>query len=315
MSKTKNQIVLEKFQKIHGNKFDYSKVEYITAKTKVIIICEEHGDFLVTPNNHLSGHGCPKCAGRGFSEKEMFDTFVDQSNEIHQYKYDYSQVDFSKKKLAIICPDHSIFFQTKRGHVTNKSGCPRCGTQRTIEKTLLPKETFIEKSVKKHGQKYSYDKVIYQGAHKKVIIICPEHGDFSITPANHWSRGVGCPSCLRSNPTKGETIIYSWLRDHNILFETQKTFPDLFFKSKKGRLKYDAYVEKLNLLIEYDGEYHYKPMTFSKSISANDLFSLTQERDRIKNEYAKKKGINLLRIRFDENIIQKLETFISKLTQ
>lgn len=46
----------------HGNKYDYSKVKYIDARTKVCIVCPEHGEFLQNPSGHLSGKGCPKCA-------------------------------------------------------------------------------------------------------------------------------------------------------------------------------------------------------------------------------------------------------------
>ncbi len=48
-------------QMIHGGRYDYSKVEYTHSKSKVCIICPEHGEFWQTPNNHLKGHGCPKC--------------------------------------------------------------------------------------------------------------------------------------------------------------------------------------------------------------------------------------------------------------
>ena len=51
----------EKAQKVHGEKYDYSKVEYVNNSTKVCIICPEHGEFWQTPNNHLHGYGCPKC--------------------------------------------------------------------------------------------------------------------------------------------------------------------------------------------------------------------------------------------------------------
>ncbi len=49
---------IQKAQAIHWNKYDYSKVEYVNNKTKVYIICHEHGDFLQVPSSHLRGHGC-----------------------------------------------------------------------------------------------------------------------------------------------------------------------------------------------------------------------------------------------------------------
>lgn len=310
MTNIKNQAFLDKSKKIHGDKFDYSKVDYRTAKTKVIITCGEHGDFLVTPNNHLSGNGCPKCLGRGFTPEEQLENFIKDGHRIHDNKYDYSLVNITDKKLTIICPIHGKFEQSKIGHITNKSGCPTCGIIKKGLSRRLSKEEFIQKANETHKNRYTYDNVVYQGAHKKVSVTCSTHGDFSITPANHWSKGVGCPSCFNSNPSKGEVKIYEWLNKHNIHFEFQKSFPDLYYKSKNGRLKYDFYIPEKNLLIEFDGEYHYNPISFSKLISGDEQLLLTQTRDRLKTEYAKRNGYNLLRIRYDDDILSILESII-----
>lgn len=302
-----SQEVLAKFRKVHGDKFDYSKVSYCTAKTKIIVTCKTHGDFLITPNNHLSGYGCPKCAGKGFTPTEQLENFIKDGNRIHNNKYDYSLVCLNDKQLTIICPIHGKFKQLRRTHITNKSGCPSCGQLTKGQKKQLGKDEFIEKANKIHKSKYTYSNVVYQGAHKKVSVTCPTHGDFPITPANHWSNGVGCPSCFDSNPSKGEVKIHDWLTAQNIHFEFQKSFPDLYHKSKKGRLKYDFYIPDQNLLIEFDGEYHYKPISFSKLITKEDQLQLTQLRDKLKTDYANDNNFKLLRIRFDDNINQILE--------
>lgn len=52
---------IEKARKIHGNKYDYSKVVYVNSQTKVCIICPIHGEFWQRPNDHLNGYGCNKC--------------------------------------------------------------------------------------------------------------------------------------------------------------------------------------------------------------------------------------------------------------
>lgn len=308
MSSNKSQVFIDKSKKIHGDKFDYSKVDYRTAKTKVVITCLEHGDFLVTPNNHLSGNGCPKCLGRGFTPTEQLENFIKDGHRIHNNKYDYSRVNITDKKLTIICPIHGEFIQSKIGHITNKSGCPDCGGIKKGISRRLSKDEFVAKANETHNHRYTYDNVVYQGAHKKVNVTCPTHGDFSISPANHWSNEVGCPSCFNSNPSKGEVKIHDWLTKHNIFFEFQKSFPDLYYKSKNGRLKYDFYIPEKNLLIEFDGEYHYNPISFSKLISGAEQLELTQTRDRLKTEYAEKNGYKLLRIRYDDDILSMLET-------
>ena len=111
-------------RKIHSDKYDYSKVVYINYKTPVIIICPEHGEFLQTPNKHLSGHGCPKCAGRNWNTED----FIKKAREIHGDKYDYSKVKFAKmiEKVCIVCPEHGEFWQSPQVHLYMKCGCPKC---------------------------------------------------------------------------------------------------------------------------------------------------------------------------------------------
>jgi very-short-patch-repair endonuclease len=98
------------------------------------------------------------------------------------------------------------------------------------------------------------------------------------------------------------------LTENNIYFEHQKTFDGLYYKSKKGRLKFDFFIPDANLLIEYDGEYHYKPISFSRSITGEEQLALTRIRDKLKDDYAKNNGISLVRIRYDEDIVTKLKT-------
>lgn len=58
--KTTEEFVLKAIR-IHGEMYDYSRVEYIKSNTKVEIICKIHGSFFQKPNNHLNCGGCPKC--------------------------------------------------------------------------------------------------------------------------------------------------------------------------------------------------------------------------------------------------------------
>lgn len=111
-------------KQIHGNKYDYSKVDYINSKTKVCIICPEHGEFWQTPNKHLNGtHGCPKCSGRGRSTTEIIEEF----RKVHKDDYIYDKVDFlnNRTKVCIICPEHGEFWQTPDKHLQGE-GCPIC---------------------------------------------------------------------------------------------------------------------------------------------------------------------------------------------
>ena len=95
MEKTKNEIFIEKAKKVHGDKYDYSKVEYVNAYTKVCIICPIHGEFWQTPSGHLHNGGCKLCGTLARSKKRVLNNeiFIEKSKQIHGGKYDYSKVE------------------------------------------------------------------------------------------------------------------------------------------------------------------------------------------------------------------------------
>lgn len=115
-------------RKIHGDKYDYSKVEYKNKTTKVCIICPIHGEFWQTPKCHLKGENCPKCTNNVSSG----DFFIEKAKEKHKNEknesiYDYSKVNYknSLTKVCIICPVHGEFWQSPGRHLMG-DGCPRC---------------------------------------------------------------------------------------------------------------------------------------------------------------------------------------------
>ena len=105
----KNNLFIQKAHKIHGDKYDYCKVEYVNNNTKVCIICPIHGEFWQTPNHHLSGQGCPKCSG---NVKKTTEQFIAKAKEIYGDRYNYSKVKYinAKTKVCIICPTHGEFY-------------------------------------------------------------------------------------------------------------------------------------------------------------------------------------------------------------
>lgn len=189
---------IDRAKKIHGNKYDYSKVEYVSSKEDVVIICPKHGEFKQSPNSHLQGQGCPFCKGEKSRELNSYklDDWIIRANEIHGSKYDYSKVDLlnrdEKGRVCIICPRHGEFWQDPVSHLQGR-GCKKCG----IEASHKPKytlDTFIEASKKIHGDKYDYSKTVYNGILEEVIITCPKHGDFLQVAENHL-QGNGCRKC------------------------------------------------------------------------------------------------------------------------
>jgi|ERR1035437_925287 hypothetical protein len=114
---------------IHNNKYDYSLVEYFSAKSRVIIICPTHGKFEQSPNAHLSGKGCVKCFFENANILQKLDQniIIERFVETHGNKYDYScaEYDGMNKKIKIICPTHGLFLQLPGNHISGQ-GCKKC---------------------------------------------------------------------------------------------------------------------------------------------------------------------------------------------
>jgi very-short-patch-repair endonuclease len=191
--KSNTEEFIKKAKLKHGDKYDYSKVEYVNAITKIIIICKTHGDFLQTPNSHLSGSGCIKCAG---IHQYTTEEWIKKANELHNNKYDYSKVKYknANTKVIIICKTHGDFLQNAHSHLT-KNGCRNCAFLDIGYSKKSNTNEFIQKSIKIHGDKYDYSNVIYGvNCYSKVIIICKIHGEFLQAPTDHLS-GSGCSKC------------------------------------------------------------------------------------------------------------------------
>jgi len=116
--------------------------------------------------------------------------FVEQSNTIHNFKYDYSKFVYinAHTKGIIICHIHGEFYQNPNSH-KNGYGCPTCGG--TKKSSLLEFVNFVDPL---HLFKYDYSKFVYVNSSTKGIIICPIHGQFEQSPEKH-KQGRGCPFC------------------------------------------------------------------------------------------------------------------------
>jgi len=120
-----------------------------------------------------------------------------------------------------------------------------------LKKNRLNKDLFIERSKKINNDKYDYSLVEYVKSHNKVKIICPKHGVFEQPPYVHLN-GCGCSKCQIS---KGEEKIQEYLKYNNIEYLNQKSFNDCRYKQL---LKFDFYIPKYNMCIEYDGEQYFE---------------------------------------------------------
>jgi superfamily II DNA or RNA helicase len=205
--------VIKDFKKVHRDKYDYSKVEYKNDKTKIVIICNEHGEFLQRVSHHINGVGCPKCAGRGLNTDEIILEF----KKVHGDKYNYSKVKYSKgtTPVTIICNKHGKFLQTPSEHKQGK-GCPVCGGRIKLTTKEVIKEF---KTV--HGNQYDYSKVEYKNTDTKVIIICKKHGEFLQLPYSH-KKGAGCPICSGNIKHSLEQILEDFRNVHGNKYDYSK---------------------------------------------------------------------------------------------
>jgi len=269
---------------IHGNEYDYSKVEYINNTAKVIIICKEHGIFEQAPNSHLHGCGCPKCGieKRAVSRRSSTDEFINKAQEIHGYKYEYSKVEYvnSQTKVIITCKEHGDFEQTPSGHLVGE--CLKCSIN--FRGTLRRKTTeqFVVEAKQKHRDKYDYSKVDYNNTHENVVIVCNSHGEFQQTPNSHL-RGTGCPMCV--NKTEGK------------LYETMKQiYPTLIRQFRQDwckrlcHLPFDLCIPEYKIIIELDGAQHFRQIR--NWSSPEEQF----KNDKYKEDCANENGYSVIRL-------------------
>lgn len=269
----------------------YDKVKYINNKTEVIITCEKHGDFKITPECYLRGQRCKYCGYENTIKFHLlkYNNFVDRANKIFNFKYIYDKVNLEhrdeKGRVCIICPIHGEFWITPISHLQGQ-GCKYCGRISAAKKQQMKTEEFIEKVNKIFNFKYNYSKTDLSNRDKKgrVCIICPEHGEFWIKPDNHL-QGKGCAQCCESH---NERKITTLLTINNIIFNKYKTFDWLKYKINQNL---DFYLEKYNIAIECQGEQHFKPI---KRFGGNEKFDLTIKRDINKFKLCQENGVKLL---------------------
>ena len=286
------EIFIQKSNKIHLDKYDYSLVKYDGQKNKVLIVCKKHGQFSQVVHSHLSGSGCPKCVNELKLNIPEIETlkFINESIKKHNSKYDYSRCNYinSKSKVEIICRTHGSFKQIPGSHLKFNESCPKC--------RKLSKEKIVKISNKMHDNKYDYSNFIYDDqttTKSNMKILCNKHGYFN-QRISHHIRGTGCPIC---NESQGEKMINDILVNIglsiNIDFFRQQTFENLI---DENQLFFDFYIPKYNLCIEFDGDQHFKPI---KIFGGEKAFNGIVKRDRIKNEYCLDNNIQLFR--FDKN--------------
>ena len=234
---------IERAIEVHGNKYDYSNVNYVNFNTKILIKCQTHGLFSQTPASHLSGNGCNICNPGPLGSNTV--RFIEKANSIHSRRYSYSNTEYinSKTKVKINCIIHGCYEQLPNDHLDGH-GCPKCGDEINRQASLMTQEEFVEKATSIHGDKYDYSKTKYVNARSEVIIICKKHGEFKQRPTYHLN-GNGCQAC-GSQMSKGEDEICNLLDSLGVNYYRRD-------RTLIKPLELDIVIPEHNLAIEFNG--------------------------------------------------------------
>ena len=312
--------VLTACSEVHEGYYSYELVDrdnYEATHSKILINCPVHGPFEQLAMSHLKGHGCNDCGIEKRADTQRFSAqeVIEKCKKIYgenRFSYDFDlitkQYQTNTSTVTIHCNTHNQDFDIGAAVLFNgKSGCATCRAENIKDLCLIPLEEQIKKAQKIHNNKYDYslaDTAEYQNSDSKIPIICPIHGVFEQRMGCHIHKASGCPICKSS---KGEKFITKILTEKSINFETQKKFPDC--KNIK-QLPFDFFLPKHNILIEFDGEQHFKPMRFLDPVRGEKKLKELQARDKIKTEWAKSSIYTLHRIIYTEDIEERIDEIL-----
>jgi len=279
---------IRKAKKIYGNKYLYSKIEYKGSKDKLNIVCRKHGEFSVTPTDHLSkGYECSEC-----KKEERIDSYIKDIRKKYKnkYEYDFSGVKTIASRIKIKCETHGEFTLPLDRHMRGQE-CPKCENEIKLTPIRFKKRADII-----HKERYDYSKI--KNVKGSVDIICSIHGVFSVDPKKHL-KGIGCPKCGIS---KGEARVEQYLIENNIEYVREKIFDGL------DKKRFDFYLSKKNVVIEYDGVQHFKAIEF---FGGEKGLEKIKTNDKLKDSFCRNKNIKVLRIPYTDydniyNILKKL---------
>lgn len=190
---TKDEFIKRSKEK-HGDKYDYSNVNYVNNNTKVCIICPEHGEFWQLPSNHMRGKGCRVCGGSNPLTKEEF---ISRAIKLYGDLYDYNKVEYVNidTKVCIIDKEYGEFWQTPYDHLSGK------------KHLILTSDEFIKRCELKYGDTYDYSKTVFTKLTDKIIVTCKKHGDFTINArAFLYQNKIGCRLCGIDNVTSNRKV-------------------------------------------------------------------------------------------------------------
>lgn len=227
MAKLSTEEFIQKAKAVHGDRYDYSKVEYVNSSTKVCIICKKHGEFWQVPYHHINGHGCSKCASDVNAAKMRLWT-EERCREVALGYTEIGAFRTQSKKAYNAALKHN--WLKDYNWLTYKIDISKKSKKRHI----YTQDEIIERLRLFFGERYSYEKVVYRAMKVPITLVCHEkdgngveHGESSMRPDNIFSGKQGCPKCyddrrsrLQRKPV--ETFIEEAKKVHGDLYEYHK---------------------------------------------------------------------------------------------
>lgn len=285
---------LQRAYEVHGDRYEYPDIEtsYVNAKTAITMICRKHGPYEQTPDDHLSGCGCPDCGKETIIEKATVwtqESFIAACKEKHQGFFEYSKTVFKgiHEKITVTCPVDGDFDQLAASHL--RHACDDCAIRERGKQRRLGKEKFVEMANELHGGKFDYSKFEYTNYTSPSTIICPKDGEFEQSPAQHLRKRTGggdCPECSKK--------MYSIEGIQYVEYLQATEYPKLQHAKNGGeyriegtRYRADGYDPLSNTVFEFQGCYYHgcercfpdRSFMTHTSKTAEELFARTRQRE------------------------------------
>ena len=233
MAKLTTEDFIKKAKAVHGDRYDYSKVEYVGTKTKICIICKEHGEFLQSPKKHLLGQGCIKCHHNYLAKRYSLgkEKFIEKAHAVHNGFYDYSKVEYvnSHTQVQILCPLHGVFNQEPASHLQGH-GCPICANIENGNKRRKWTHDKCQNEARKYKTKQEFRKGnagAYKYASDNGLLKTFDWFKEIRKPNGYWTRercekesrkynskkdfSKGCPAAHAAAERRGWLNDFSWL--------------------------------------------------------------------------------------------------------
>ena len=282
---------LEKARKAHGDKYSYYQETYVEARKKIKINCKLHGDFWQQGTNHYKGSDCYECGiiKLKTTSKIKYD-YVEKAKQIYGDLCDYSCTVYvsSKSKIKYSCNKHGLIKQLPSDHI--RSGCPKCGMERTAIKRTISFEKFVELAEQKHGNKYLYYKDNYKNLKTDIKANCPDHGIFIITPGEFLKNKTACRKCDASKKLENLNIEKKKREIEKVEAKIIQKHNKLSIKKQKYKknLSFEMFVERAILIhgdkYEYDKTNFVNAKTKTKiNCKIHGIFSTTPTIHILKN--------------------------------